>query len=110
MLSWRDSLPARAGGAIFLKMPNRCFRSVAIAGAAALALIAAAPIAAVASEAPAGHIWTELEDPAHVAKVQTMPDFVELAAKLSPAVVNISTEEPERSAEGEDPLPGLHRK
>lgn len=33
----------------------------------------------------------------HVAKTQMVPDFAELAAKLSPAVVNISTEE---SSEG----------
>jgi len=30
-----------------------------------------------------------------------MPDFVDLAAKLSPAVVNISTDEPAEPAEGE---------
>src|SRR5260370_19387825 len=32
-----------------------------------------------------------------------MPDFVERAAKLSPAVVNISTDEPDEPAEGVEP-------
>ena len=32
-----------------------------------------------------------------------MPDFVDLAAKLSPAVVNISTDEPDEPAEGVEP-------
>ncbi|MDO8433998.1 MAG: DegQ family serine endoprotease [Candidatus Binatus sp.] len=91
-------------------MPYKFFRSAAIAGVVSLTLMAAAPTVIVASEAPAERIWTELADPGRVAKVQTMPDFVELAAKLSPAVVNISTEEPERSAEGEEPLPGPRRK
>ena len=44
--------------------------------------------------ADSSHFWTELPDGGHVAKVQSLPDFVDLAAKLSPAVVNISSEEP----------------
>ena len=39
-----------------------------------------------------------MPDPAHAPKVQTMPDFVDLAAKLSPAVVNISTDEADEPA------------
>ena len=68
------------------------------------------PSVRAASDPPAGQIWTEIADPGHVAKAQTMPDFVELAARLSPAVVNISTEEPDQPAEGADPIPGLRRK
>lgn len=57
--------------------------------------------------------WTELKDsPGRVAKVQTLPDFVDLAAKLSPAVVNISSEEAEEpglggqgGGEEEEPAP-----
>ena len=45
-----------------------------------------------ASAARAERWWNEL-DSAGVRKAQTMPDFVDLAAKLSPAVVNISTEQ-----------------
>ncbi|HEV2171344.1 MAG TPA: DegQ family serine endoprotease [Candidatus Binatus sp.] len=61
--------------------------------------------------APA-RFWTELSDPSQPAKAQSMPDFVELAAKLSPAVVNISTDEgDEPTAAGEqspeDPHGGL---
>ena len=55
--------------------------------------------------ARAEHLWSEV--PAaldQTPKARTLPDFVDLAAKLSPAVVNISTEpggESESSAEGE---------
>lgn len=58
-----------------------------------------------APAARAARFWTETPDSGHIAKAQTMPDFVELAAKLSPAVVNISTEESEEpGAGGEAPL------
>jgi len=66
---------------------------------AALVLIAAAP-------APASdelQFWTETPETGHVAKAQTLPDFVDLAAKLSPTVVNVSSEE---SAEGGNPEGG----
>ncbi|HLI80674.1 MAG TPA: DegQ family serine endoprotease [Candidatus Binataceae bacterium] len=52
------------------------------------------------------HFWTELSDSGRVAKVQSLPDFVDLAAKLSPAVVNISseeTDEPAANSEEEEP-------
>jgi len=46
--------------------------------------------------------WTETPETGHLAKAQTLPDFVDLAAKLSPAVVNISTEETSQAgSEGE---------
>jgi serine protease Do len=51
-----------------------------------------------------GHFWSELPaQQAHFAKAQAaqmLPDFSDLAAKLSPAVVNISSEE------GGEPSPG----
>ena len=43
-------------------------------------------------------LWTELPVSGHIQKAQALPDFVDLAAKLSPAVVNISTEESEQSS------------
>jgi serine protease Do len=64
-----------------------------------------APFGASAQDS---HFWTELSDGGRVAKVQSLPDFVELAAKLSPAVVNISSEEsdePGANAEEDDPSP-----
>jgi len=64
-----------------------------VAASAALMLISSAA-------APASNeiqFWTETPGSSHITKAQTLPDFVELAAKLSPTVVNISTEE---SAEG----------
>ena len=91
-------------------MPYKFFRSVAILGTASLILMTTGPGVRAASDPPAGQIWTEIADPGPLAKAQTMPDFVELAARLSPAVVNISTEEPDQPAEGADPVPGLRRK
>ena len=58
--------------------------------------------------ADAARFWTELPDSGHVAKVQSLPDFVDLAAKLSPAVVNISSEEPDEpgaNPEEDEPSP-----
>jgi serine protease Do len=72
---------------------------------ATFTLIASGIVARAADSAPPARFWTELADPAHVAKAQSMPDFVELAAKLSPAVVNISTDEPDEPAEGAEPSP-----
>ena len=91
-------------------MPYKFFRSVAIFGIASLILMTTGPAACAATDPPAGQIWTEGADPGHLAKAQTMPDFVELAARLSPAVVNISTEEPDQPAEGAESIPGLPRK
>jgi serine protease Do len=72
---------------------------------ATFTLITSGLEARAADSAPPPRFWTELPDPAHVAKAQSMPDFVELAAKLSPAVVNISTEEPDEPVEGVEPSP-----
>lgn len=43
-------------------------------------------------------LWTELPDSNRAMKAQTLPDFVALAERLSPAVVNISTEESEAAS------------
>src|ERR1039458_4055336 len=72
---------------------------------ATFAWIASGMPARAADPAPAMRFWTEVADPAHVAKAQSMPDFVDLAAKLSPAVVNISTDEPAEGAEGGEASP-----
>jgi len=92
-------------------MTNKLFRPIAVTGvaifAATLTLTTAPRQAGAADSAPPApaHFWTELTDPAHGPKAQTMPDFVDLAAKLSPAVVNISTDEADEPAEGVEPAP-----
>src|SRR5271169_130916 len=61
-----------------------------------------------ADAADSSHFWTELNGSGQIAKVQILPDFVELAAKLSPAVVNISSEEsdePGANGDEDDPSP-----
>src|SRR5271156_854919 len=93
-------------------MTNKLFRPLAVFGvaifAATFVLIASGrETRAEDSTTPApSHFWTELADPEHAPKAQTMPDFVDLAAKLSPAVVNISTDEPDEPLEGADPGAG----
>jgi serine protease Do len=76
-------------------MPNNLFRT-ALTAAAFVAAASLLPLSAFAA-APAkadGRFWSELPQAgAHFQKAETLPDFIELAAKLSPAVVNISTEE-----------------
>ncbi len=77
-----------------------------------IAAIVSLPLAG-ADAADSAHFWTELSDSGHVAKVQSLPDFVDLAAKLSPAVVNISSEEPDEpgaNPEEEEPEPSPHGK
>ncbi len=92
-------------------MTNKLFRPLALFGVAVFAatfvLIASGrETRAEDSTTPApSHFWTELTDPEHAPKAQTMPDFVDLAAKLSPAVVNISKDEPNEPAEGVEPPP-----
>ncbi len=92
-------------------MTHKLFRATAVSGVAILAatftLIALSPEARGADSTPPApaHFWTELADPAHAPKAQSMPDFVDLAAKLSPAVVNISTDEPDDPVEGGEPSP-----
>ncbi|HYL57792.1 MAG TPA: DegQ family serine endoprotease [Candidatus Acidoferrales bacterium] len=90
-------------------MPHKLFRSLIVPGAVAIAAsLGAVAIGADAvtpsGSAQAARFWTEPAEAAHVAKAQTMPDFVELAAKLSPAVVNISTEESEERSPSPEPL------
>ncbi len=66
-----------------------------------------AGVAVHAADAAPARLWTELPpDSGHIAKVQTFPDFVDLSAKLSPAVVNISTDEADEPSESGD-IPGL---
>ena len=55
-------------------------------------------LSAATAPAEEAHFWTETPETGHVARAQTLPDFADLAAKLSPTVVNVSSEE---SAEGE---------
>jgi serine protease Do len=76
-------------------MPKNLFRT-ALTAAAIVALASLFPIrAARAAQGNAdSRFWTEIpQTGAHFQKAESLPDFVELAAKLSPAVVNISTEE-----------------
>src|SRR5229473_1551749 len=47
-------------------------------------------------------LWSGLLVPVQTPKAQTLPDFVELASKLSPAVVNISSEPREAKAESSE--------
>jgi serine protease Do len=54
--------------------------------------LAALLLAASAAYCGAQQLWQDLPGTGLPAKVQTLPDFVDLAAKLSPTVVNISTE------------------
>ncbi len=90
-------------------MCKRFFLFEAI-GVIALALIAAPAAVRAADAQQDGRFWTELPAPnGHIAKTaQTLPDFVDLAAKLSPAVVNVSSDETKASAEAgeERSLPG----
>jgi serine protease Do len=84
-------------------MPNNLFRA-ALTATAIVALAALFPLCAgAAAEGQAdGRFWNELPQAgAHFQKAESLPDFVELAAKLSPAVVNISTEEKGETAAGE---------
>ncbi len=76
-------------------MPKNLFRT-ALTAAVIVALASLLPIHAFgAKEGKAdGRFWSELgQTSAHFQKAESLPDFIELAAKLSPAVVNISTEE-----------------
>jgi serine protease Do len=77
---------------------------------AAVAVSAALIFSCPAGSASEVQFWTDTPEGGHVAKAQTLPDFVDLAAKLSPAVVNISTEGTEEGgSEGEFPAPYGHQ-
>ena len=69
-----------------------------------LAVVAAGPGYAADRAPGAGRLWTEV--PAAQEKVQApaYPDFIDLAAKLGPAVVNVSVEEAKSPAS--ELLPG----
>jgi serine protease Do len=90
-------------------MPQKFVRSIAVVvpSLALIASIALAPRNCAAASMP----WTELpSDAGHMPKVQMVPDFVDLAARLSPAVVNISTDEAEETEPQEAPeAPGTHK-
>jgi serine protease Do len=53
----------------------------------------------------AGPLWTIMPD-GGARRLQNLPDFVDLAAKLSPAVVNISTEQPNKNRPQPSPESG----
>jgi serine protease Do len=86
-------------------MPFKLIRSfAAVAVSSALIFFSAAGFASQVQ------FWTDTPEGGHLAKAQTLPDFVDLAAKLSPAVVNISTEGTEQGgSEGEFPAPYGHQ-
>ncbi len=67
-----------------------------------------AAVAAAGETAAQDRFWSELPDTGHLQKAQSLPDFVELAAKLSPAVVNISSEEGGESAAESGPKGSPH--
>jgi serine protease Do len=69
-------------------MPSK-FGNVAILCFAAVMLLLCGP---VAPRAFGDQFWRELTS-SHPAKAETLPDFVALADKLGPTVVNISTEQ-----------------
>src|SRR5712691_2554763 len=56
-----------------------------------LVLMASALMVLPVADAGGAALWTEFHGAAP--QVQTLPDFVALAARLSPAVVNISAEQ-----------------
>jgi serine protease Do len=64
--------------------------SIAIVGALAARRVSASPVMA---------LWTEIADTGSIPKAQTLPDFVDLAAKLSPAVVGVSSVENPKESE-----------
>jgi serine protease Do len=60
-------------------------------------------VALLCPPANAARLWADQPESPNLRKVATLPDFVDLAAKLSPAVVNISTEQKETSTESPSP-------
>jgi serine protease Do len=66
--------------------------------------LAAVLLAAAAVSVRADQLWLDASDAGQQPKAQTLPDFVDLAAKLSPTVVNISTES-KAEASGESMAP-----
>jgi serine protease Do len=69
-------------------------------------VLGAAIVAAAAVSADADRLWVDsAADGPQQIKAETLPDFVQLAATLSPTVVNISTESKPEPAGGESALP-----
>jgi serine protease Do len=62
-------------------------------------------LAAAAWPARADQLWLEAGPASRQGEARTLPDFVDLAAKLSPTVVNISTESQPEPASGESLTP-----
>jgi serine protease Do len=57
------------------------------------------PSSSVSADGRTERLWTDgPESAGEVRKVESLPDFVDLAAKLSPAVVNISSQQAERES------------
>src|SRR5690242_10578979 len=77
-------------------MPSK-FGNVTILCCAALMLLLCG---ALAPSALGDQFWRELT-PSRAAKAETLPDFVALADKLGPSVVNISTEQAKSASESE---------
>jgi serine protease Do len=93
-------------------MFHKLFRSIVAIGAG-ISLLILASGGLHAADQNNQHFWTEVPVASEAPKAQTMPDFVDLASKLSPAVVNISTDEEEAPEEGAQPhlfeeFPGPH--
>ncbi|MGH8013595.1 MAG: Do family serine endopeptidase [Candidatus Binataceae bacterium] len=75
-------------------------RRLPLARLAAFMIAASVAAALCTTPAWAAHLWTEIPISSTNHQPQSLPDFVRLAARLSPAVVNISTEQkPERKGE-----------
>jgi serine protease Do len=81
-------------------MTHKLFRTFAFFSVA-IFIATFTSIAGAADTTPPAQFWTEMSD--NAPKAQSMPDFVGLAAKLSPAVVNISTDEPDEPADAAAP-------
>lgn len=66
--------------------------------------IAVAVIALSSARAFAERLWSELpDDSQQPRKAETLPDFVDLAARLSPAVVNVATDQKDNKSVIEEP-------
>src|SRR5215469_16472425 len=87
-------------------MPHKSLPLTLILSFALVLMLSATPTLLAAGTS--SQFWTELtaDSGGHLAKVEALPDFVDLSAKLSPAVVNISTDEADEPGEASD-VPGM---
>jgi serine protease Do len=71
--------------------PLKSIRAIA----ATVCLVATAlAVTSTPASAQTDRLWSEIPDAAtHQSRIDTLPDFVDLAARLSPAVVNVATEQ-----------------